>query len=275
MKTLTQAIRDNAGAQAAALSKHLGLSGVVDWKDCTKARLNDFRDAVTERVAPSSARTYIATLKAILARYEDEGVIPCRDFRKVLTTKGDKPVKTFLSMDELNELTKVRTKSANERFVLYSFLVGAFTGMRVSDARAVSPENIIGDLLTYTSIKTRIQATIPCGERVRGYIEYIRANDSDLALSTYNNTIRRLCRRAGLTERVKIHKAGRDEVKAKWECVSSHTARISFATNLAICGTPIIEIARMMGHSGGTQMTERYVAQHKVTLNEKAMAYLQ
>lgn len=274
MKPLQQAIQDYAGQQSPAVLKHLNESGIKNWKDCTKANLADFRDTLTERVAPSSAKTYIAVLKAILARYEDENVIPCKDFRKVLHAKADKPVKTFLTMDELNELTRVNTKNANERFVLYSFLVGAFTGMRVSDARAVTQENIANGSLTYTSIKTKIQATIPCFERVQGYIDYIRTNDSDMPLVTYNRTIRRLCKRAGLTEQVKIHKAGKDEIKPKWECVSSHTARISFATNMALFDTPIIEIARMMGHSGGTQMTERYIAQHEVKLNDLAMAYL-
>lgn len=274
MKTLQQAIQDYAGQQAPAVLKHLNESGIRTWKDCTKANLADFRDTLTERVAPSSAKTYIAVFKAILSRYEDEGIIPCKDFRKVLHAKADKPVKTFLTMDELNELTRVNTKNANERFVLYSFLVGAFTGMRVSDARAVTAENIANGSLTYTSIKTKIQATIPCGERVQGYIDYIRTNDSDMPLMTYNRTIRRLCKRAGLTEQVKIHKAGKDEIKPKWECISSHTARISFATNMALFDTPIIEIARMMGHSGGTQMTERYIAQHEVKLNDLAMAYL-
>lgn len=274
MKTLQQAIKDYAGTQAPAVLKHLNESGIRTWGDCTKARLADFRDTLTERVAPSSAKTYIAVFKAILARYEDEGVIPCKDFGKVLHAKGDKPVKTFLTVDELNELTKVTTKSMNERFVLYSFLVGAFTGMRVSDARAVTAENIQNGSLTYTSIKTKIQATIPCGERVQGYIDFIRTNDSNMPLATYNRTIRRLCKRAGLTEQVKIHKGGKDEIRPKWECISSHTARISFATNMALFDTPIIEIARMMGHSGGTQMTERYIAQHEVKLNDLAMAYL-
>ena len=273
MKPLHQAIRDYAGQQAPAVLKHLNESGIHTWKDCTKANLADFRDTLTEKVAPSSAKTYIAVLKAILARYEDEGVIPCKDFRKVLHAKADKPVKTFLTMDELNELTRVNTKNANERFVLYSFLVGAFTGMRVSDARAVTQENIANGSLTYTSIKTKIQATIPCGERVQGYIDYIRTNDSDMPLVSYNRIIRRLCRRAGLTEQVKIHKAGKDEIKPKWECVSSHTARISFATNMAIFGTSLTELRQLMGHTS-EQMSSRYVAQHEVKLNDLAMAYL-
>jgi integrase len=272
MKPLRQAINDYAGGQAQALTKHLKASGISCWSDCTKANLADFRDALTEQVAPSSAKTYIAVLKAILARYEDEGIIPCKTFREVLKVKNDKPVKAFLSTEELERLMQVPTRTSNEIFVLYSFLVGAFTGMRVSDARAVTSENINNDQLSYVSIKTGVHATIPVGERVKGYIDYLRANDSDMTLVTYNDIIRRLCKRAGLTERVKVRHGGKDAVKEKWECVSSHTARISFCTNLSILGLSTTDISRMSGHSN-IQCVERYIAAYSVNFNDKVMSY--
>ena len=271
-KTLQQAIAAHAGQAAPSLLKHLTLSGINDWADLTKANLNDFRDALNERVAVSSARTYIAVLKALMGRYEDEDLFPCKDFRTVLHAKNDKPVKTYLTRSELNDLEGVQTKNENERFVLLSFIVGAYTGMRVSDVREVSNENIEDGMLTYVSIKTGVHATVPCSERIAGYIDYLRQNDSDMSLFCYNETIRRLCKRAGITDRVKIRHGGKDMVKEKWECVSSHTARISAATNLAIAGVPLCDIKQILGHSN-EQMTSRYVASHKVKLNDKAMAY--
>lgn len=272
MKTLKQAIADHAGQAAPALLKHLALSGIGDWGDLTKANLSDFRDALGERVAASSAKTYIATLKALMGRYEDEGVFPCKDFRTVLHAKNDSPVKTYLTKDELDRLERMPVKNDNEKFVLYSFLVGAYTGMRVSDVREVSGENIEDGMLTYVSIKTGVHATVPCSERTEGYIRWLRENDSDITLAGYNNIIRRLCRRAGINERVKVRHGGRDMIKEKWECVSSHTARISAATNLAVAGTPLCDIRQILGHTN-EQMTSRYVASHKVKLNDRAMAY--
>ena len=272
-KTLNQAITDHAGGQAAALLRHTSENGIQSWSDCTKAKLADFRDFLADRVAPSSARTYIAVFKAILGRYEDEGVIPCKDFRDVLHAKGDKPVKTYLSVDELNELEKVPTRNQNELFVLRSFLVGAFTGMRVSDTREVTDENIVNGYLHYVSIKTGIHATIPCNERIAGYIHWLRENDSAMTLKAYNAIIRRLCKRAGIDEKVKVRHGGVDEVKAKWECVSSHTARISFATNLSIAGLPLVELSRLCGHTN-TSVTEGYIASHAVMLPASALAYL-
>ena len=105
-------------------------------------------------------------------------------------------------------------------------------------------------------------------------IERVQANESELPLMTYNRIIRRLCERAGITERVKVFKAGEHQKGQKWEYVSSHTARISFATNLANLGVPILDVSKCMGHTS-TQMTERYVVKTKAELDTRALKYFQ
>ncbi len=39
---------------------------------------------------------------------------------------------------------------------------------------------------------------------------------------TFNNNIRNICRKAGITEAVKVFKAGKEVEGEKWEFVSSH-----------------------------------------------------
>jgi site-specific recombinase XerD len=106
------------------------------------------------------------------------------------------------------------------------------------------------------------------GER----IERVQANECSVNLMTYNRVLRNLCKRAGITERVKVFKAGEHKKGEKWEYVSSHSARISFATNLANLGVPLLDICKCMGHSS-TQMTERYVVKTQVELDVKALKY--
>ena len=88
----------------------------------------------------------------------------------------------------------------------------------------------------------------------------------------YNKAIRRLCKRAGLTERVKVFKAGEHDKGEKWEFVSSHTARISFASNLANLGVPLIDISRMLGHTS-VVTTQRYIINTKPELDARALRY--
>lgn len=273
MRTLHQAIQAHAKGATPALLRYLNECGLNDWKDLTKANLNDFRDLVAERVAQSTARTYFAVLKAILKRYEEE-VEFCKDYADILKAKNEKPVKTFLTMKELERLERVIPQTANEQLVLDEFLIGAFTGMRISDAKEISDENMMNGYISYVSIKTGIQAVVPMKKGIDERIKRVQANESNMPLVTYNRIIRRLCERAGITERVKVYKAGEHMKGQKWEYVSSHTARISFATNLVDMGVPLINVSRMMGHTNSS-MTERYVVKTKVELDAKALKFFQ
>lgn len=273
MKTLHEAINAHAKGAAPGLTKWLNECGLRDWEDLTRANLNELRDLMLENMAQSTARTYFAVLKAILKRYEDEAPV-CKDYANILKAKNEKPVKTFLDRGDLEKLERVEIRTANEQYVLDVFLIGAYTGMRVSDAMEVSEENMANGFITYISIKTGIQAVIPMREGMDERIRRVQANDCDMPVMTFNRIIRKLCERAGLTERVKVFKAGEHMKGEKWRHVSSHTARISFATNLSILGVPLIQISRCMGHTS-TGMTERYIIPTRVQFSPTALKYFQ
>lgn len=271
MRTLQESIQAHAKGAAPALTRYLNECGLNDWGDLTRTNLNDFRDLVTERVAQSTARTYFAVFKAILKRYEDDADF-CKDYAEILKAKNEKPVKTYLTIKELERLERVEPKNPNEQSVLDEFLIGAYTGMRISDAREISEENMSDGFISYVSIKTGVHAVVPMKSGIGERIARVQANEYELPLATYNNILRRLCKRAGVTERVKVYKAGEHMKGEKWEYVSSHTARISFATNLANLGVPLLDISKCMGHTS-TQMTERYVVKTQVELDVKALKY--
>lgn len=273
MRTLHEAIQAKAGQHAPALTRYLNECGLNEWSDLTKANLNEFRDHVTERVAQSSARTYFAVFKAILKRYEDD-VDFCKDYASILKASAKKPLKTFLTMKELERLERVAIKSPQEQLVLDEFLIGAFTGMRISDARMITEENMSNGSISYVSIKTGIHAVVPMKEGIAERIRRIQANECEISLMGYNKAIRRLCKRAGITERVTVYKAGETLKGEKWEFVSSHSGRISFATNLSILGVPLLDIQRLMGHSNPNQ-TIRYIVPTQVELSNKALKFFQ
>ena len=271
MRTLHEAIQAHAKGAVPALTRYLNECELNDWDDLTRANLNDFRDHVAERVAQSTARTYFAVFKAILKRYEDDAPI-CKDYAEILKAKNEKPVKTFLTVKELERLEHVEVKKPNEQIVLDEFLIGAYTGMRISDAREISEENMANGCISYVSIKTGVHAVVPMKAGIAERIRRVQANESEMPLASYNKIIRRLCKRAGITERVKVFKAGEHDKGEKWEFVSSHTARQSFCTNLSILGVPIIEISKLAGHTS-TAMTERYIVKTNVNLCDRAMKY--
>lgn len=273
MRTLHEAIQAHAKGAAPALTRYLNECLLNDWDDLTRANLNDFRDLVAERVAQSTARTYFAVFKAILKRYEDDADF-CKDYANILKAKNEKPVKTFLTMKELERLERVEVKNPNEQYVLDEFLIGAYTGMRISDAREISDENMTNGYISYVSIKTGVHAVVPMKKGMAERIKRVQANDCELHLATYNNILRRLCKRAGITERVKVFKGGEHLKGEKWEYISSHSGRISFASNLANLGVPLIDISRMLGHQN-IQTTMRYIVNTKPEIDPKALRFFQ
>ena len=273
MRTLYESIERAASnkGQAASVRKHLAIVGITDWKDLTKANLFEFRDHLADTVAPNTTKTILASLKAILRRYEEDVELP-REWETILRAKGEKPLKTYLTTSELGKLEGVATKNDIERIVLNQFLVSAWTGMRISDTKGVCIEKVEEGVLTYVSQKTKTTATIPLRPGVMERIQWLQSYGKNLYLATYNDAIRRLARRAGIRSAVVVFKEGKEMRGEKWEFVSSHTARISFCTNLAKTGTDLLTISRLAGHSS-VQMTQRYCVPTKVDLNAKAKAF--
>ena len=269
---LKDAIIRETGRQARALIKHLEACEIFDWPALMgKDGIYALRDELRETCAPSSARTYMATIKGFLARHDEERGV-CKDYRKILKNKADKAVKTWLNKRELAQVEAVEDLTPTERLVRARFLIGAYTGMRISDAMEVSESNVSGGMMTYVAKKTGTEATVPCPKKVMRLISYAQSNDQYISLMTYNKLLKKICYKAKVFAKVKTHTAGETKEGPKWLFVSSHTARISFATNLANAGVPLVQLAGMMGHTS-TTMTERYIVNKSVKLSERAMEY--
>jgi len=275
MKPLYESIDKAASnkGQAASIKKHLKAVGINGWEDMTKSNLYELRDHLTSCVAPNTAKTILASLKAILHRYEEEFDLP-KGWDSVLQAKGEKPVKTYLTPKEIEMFAQVETKGEIERYVKACFLVSCWTGMRVSDAKRVTKENIKEGTLSYVSEKTGILSVIPAKPGLWELIEIIQSRKEDMYLATYNDAVRRLARRAGINEMIKIHKAGETMTVPKWSALSSHSGRVSIATCLADAGVSLIDTSRILGHSS-TSMTERYVVKTKPELSAKALRFFE
>lgn len=247
----------------------------INFEDVTQSNLNDFVFYLSKNVARSSARTYCAVLKSILNKSNQSFAIPCKDYDKILSVKGEKSVKTYLSEAELKLLEDVSITSDTERVVKAKFLLGAYTGARFSDIEKMNEENIIKDLniLQYVSQKTHTPTQVPIKPIIPKLLKVLNdLNEVGVSLAWFNKIIRTLCERAGINQRIKVFIAGKEQDGAKFKYISSHTARRSFATNLYLRGTDIFDIGRMMGHNDFT-VTPTYIAVSLRNLNETTLGY--
>lgn len=255
-----------------------------EWKDFSKLNIIDFIDYVSGKVAQSSQKTYCAMIKSVLNMYCEEVDIPCRNYADMLTVRNVKSSNTWLTEEELLRLISYKPESEIERYVRNLFVIGAYTGCRHSDFMKLDKTNVVNGNLVYVSQKTNIQACVPLKPIVLKYLPVLTPSGEKLehtpsgekfktySDATFNRTIREICRKCGITERIKLFRAGKEEVGEKWEFVSSHTARRSFATNLYLLGLDIFTISKMMGHSS-VDMTSRYIVCQIKELPERVMRY--
>jgi len=133
------------------------------------------------------------------------------------------------------------------------FVVGCFTGLRYSDYSNIKPENIVrndGQLyIKMVTQKTKELVIIPANPIVLEIFEKYHENDNRLPRSLsnqkFNDYIKDACEAAELNETGRLSSNPKLEL---YKCISSHTARRSFATNLYLEGFPVIDLMKITGH---------------------------
>lgn len=240
------------------------------WADFTRSNIREIVEYYLSECAQSSARTYLALIKSALNDCENKEGIPCREYAAELSVKNIPSVAVYLTMEEIEKLEHYKPESESERTILAQFLCSCFTGARHSDILQMTEENIHGKYISYISQKTKKKATIEMKKGLPKLLEQARRNK--YADSTFNSTIREICRKAGINDKVRVFHAGKYESGRKYEFVTSHTGRRSFASNLAALGVPLRDISARMGHSSVT-ITERYILAPENKLSTTAMQY--
>lgn len=274
MKTLSEHLSrmENKAGVGQTLRKHLEAVGIVEWADVSRSALYDLRDHLADSVAPGTARTIMANFKALLNRVRDEVDIP-QDYAKILSAKGCKPVKIYLSEEDLEKLEGAYIHTERQQYIKNVFLICAYTGLRVSDAMNLTTENIVGGSLHFVAQKTKKAGVVPLKNGLAERIIWVAAHrDCRVTLKSYNEGIRLMCKNAGIDEEVKIFKAGKEQTGPKWQFVSSHTARISTASCLNKRGVPIGDIMRVLQHSS-QHTTENYIVRDNAELSPEAMGF--
>lgn len=148
------------------------------------------------------------------------------------------------------------------------FIIGAYTGLRYSDVEALKPENIHGGMITISTKKTSTRTVIPMHPIVSEILE--RYDFEPLPEQKLNKYMKIISKMAGINEKIVIVKkkvGGETKViREKWELVSSHTARRSFATNAYKAGVPTLAIMKITGH----RKESTFMKYIKVTEDENA-----
>jgi len=237
-----------------AKGKHYSLDKVdLDFYD---AFIKYFRD---EGKSINTLGTHIKNLKVFLTDADDRGYKINQDVRKKrFKVVEERNPTMYLKEKEIKAIGKLDlSKDLKLDRVRDLFLIGCYTGLRYSDYNQIKIDHIVKDkkgvFLRANTSKTGEQVVVPLRIEVQQilskYDQELPRVISNQKMNTYLKTIGR---KAKLNEKlpVRITKGGMavEEVKAKKELISTHTARRSFATNAFLAGVPVLSIMKITGH---------------------------
>lgn len=222
---------------------------------------------------------HIKNLITIMNRATEEGIntnlkYKHREFKSI----SEETVSIYLTESEIDALYNVDlSKTPDWELARDIFLIGYYTGQRVSDYNGIVEEQIKKfdgrEVFQFKQKKTSKHVYVPIHHRVRAIMDKRyngkpprKLNDPDI-----NEYIKEAGRIAEITELITIQKTigGKNETKSvpKNTLIVSHTARRSFCTNAYLSKMPVIDIMAISGHS-----TEREFYKYiKVTPQERAV----
>jgi len=180
----------------------------------------------------------------------------------------------YLTKDEIKKIFLLDL-SENSRLdrVRDLFVVGCYTGLRFSDLSQLKEENFI-DLRSKVKIKTEKTGeivVIPLHPYIKQILEKNNGTLPDaISNQKMNSYLKELGQLAKIEDEILITstKGGQrvNETYKKYELVTVHTARRSFATNAYLADVPTISIMKLTGHK-----TERAFLQYiKISQEDNA-----
>jgi len=180
--------------------------------------------------------------------------------------KGEKRRENFI-----DQLTPHKVASISN--TLDIFLIGCFTGQRISDYSRINKGMItrLGDdwFIRIVQKKTGKKVYIPLDERVKNILDKHKGTLPTVSLTNLNINLGLIFEYLGWTQDSGIDKSRMGKKRGRRVCdmVSSHTARRSFATNAYSAGIKVSSIMAVTGHST-ERVFRRYI---KLFSEDKAM----
>lgn len=217
----------------------------------------DFIEHLTAKgYSPNTIGTRIKDLKMFMNEAYDRGLHTNLDFKKKRFKKpSEETFSVYLSSEELTKIYNLNlTSSKRLDKVRDLFIIGCFTGLRFSDLSQLTANNVsIDGTITIKTIKTEHTVVIPLHAIVKQILEKYEYNLPKVPSNQkFNDYIKDIAKLADITETIYIDKKKGDlsykQTIPKWQLVTSHTARRSFATNAFIAGVPTISIMKITGH---------------------------
>lgn len=185
---------------------------------------------------------FIKHIKTITSHARDHKGIPTHIELNSIKGYTAQAMKTYLSFEELELVENTTLKQEYLDNARDWLIIGCYTGQRVSDLLNFTSSDLIQiegkDLIQIKQQKTQKLVSIPVHSKVRKILEKRQGEfPRKISDQKFNLYIKEVAKLAGIntkTRGMRINpetKRKEDGIYEKWELVTSHICRRSFATN--------------------------------------------
>lgn len=223
----------------------------LPFESVTVKWCRDFENHLRKKLGLSvnTVWTHMKDINSYLNFAKEEDNIPIKNpFQNGYSISSKAGDVSALSIEELKILTEYHqsvTIPDNEYQVLTQFLFSCYTGLRISDLKAITQENIVGDELIFFPVKGRrfdkLQR-VPLTDRAKAFIQSIEGKIfPEYSPQASNRMLKRIQEKTGLKIRL-----------------TNHVGRHSFSTIFLELGGSVEVLQTLLGHSK-ISTTMRYV----------------
>ena len=195
---------------------------------------------------------HIKNIKLFCGKAKREGILVNNDFesREFYSPDND-TIDIYLDENEINKIYNHELKHNYLKNARDWFIIGLRTGLRASDLLKLEKDCIIDNFIEWTTQKTEYPVIIPIHPQVEEILKRRQGNfPREISYQKFNDYIKEVAKEAGITDITKGAKKEKIENKdkagkvtktfhrkvrgkyPKYELISSHVCRRSFATNL-------------------------------------------
>jgi integrase len=235
----------------------------IDFSNIDMDFYNDFVEwSENQNLTKNYIGKHINTLKTYMNNATYDKINKNLEFKnprfKVLKEEAEN---IYLNLEELDKIFKLNlTHLPKQDQARDLFLIGAYTGLRVSDFNNLNENNIFtNNGILFLRIKPKKdtkdkEVIIPLRPEVKAiFKKHNNKPPKTMPDQHINYKIKDVCESAGIDEAVYKEQTRSGEKvkikKLKFEMVKTHTARRSFCTNAYLSGMPTIDIMQISGHT--------------------------
>lgn len=216
--------------------------------------VEDFKGFLLDELGNNTARTYFAMFKASLKRAVPKIIpeSPARHVKNISKENGKKI--SYLEWDKTKDYDEVRALAAAEcptEEVKAAFLFSCNTGLRYSDVKKLIWNEIRGDRIEFTQMKTSNVEYLPLNKHALAILrdrDNTRQRVFNLPTNaTANRQVKEWAKNAGLKRWMRITDEQTGEVLQPG--LNYHMSRHTFAVAVLTHGGDIYTLKELLGHT--------------------------